>query len=492
MENHEGRAEQAERWGLRAALVWALIQNWGGRVISFAAFWLLARLLSPDAFGLVALALIFIAFADIVVDQGFGDAIVRRREINRSFLATAFLVNISIGFVATAVTFQIAGSFAAFMGDVRLEPMVQALSFVFLLGSLSAVPNALLRREMNFRSLAFATTTSNLISGLIAVSFALASFGAWSLVIQQLAYASLFGIILVLAARFKPSFDPDIGYLRELFLFGSGVFGVRLLDVFTQKLGDGLIGYLYGAAELGAFSVGTRLALILTQLLVASMAGVYITHYSRLQFDNVKLAVSYEQSIWASCVACVPIFSLLALTSDTVVLILFGKEWQVAGPVLQAYSVQCALQVPVLFNVSLAYAVGRPHLVLIMVFAKLIVTGLVFVAIHKQGMLNVVWALSVCSSLFILPISFWIAWRLLKFRVVAVAKLVLVPVVCALVAGLTSVVVSSFFSLANYQMLCMQVIVFFAAYASLISIGDSKARVFMFCLVSRGKWLRET
>src|SRR5687767_10457402 len=172
-------------------LTWTLLDTWGSQLLGLFIFVLLARLLTEIDFGLVTLAAVFVAFAQLLVDQGLGDAIVQRPQLTRRQLDTAFWASMVTGLLITVAAVVLAIPISILLGDRRLEPIIQVLSIIFVLTALSSIQMGLLRREMAFRSLAVRRLVAVALSGVVGVGMALAGFGAWALVGQQIVSAAV-------------------------------------------------------------------------------------------------------------------------------------------------------------------------------------------------------------------------------------------------------------------------------------------------------------
>ncbi|HSH22200.1 MAG TPA: oligosaccharide flippase family protein, partial [Candidatus Caenarcaniphilales bacterium] len=201
-------------------LTWTIIDAWGRQLLGLVVFVVLTRLLDPVDFGLVALAAVFVAFVQILVDQGLGDALVQRRELTRAHIDTAFWVSLTTGAVLAVVGIVLAIPIAAFLGQPALQPLLQVLSLTFVLTALNSVQVALLRRELAFRSLALRTLVAIAGGGAVGITLAYLDFGPWALVGQQLGQAVLAVLVLWRTSPWRPTRQVSRTHFRELFSFG--------------------------------------------------------------------------------------------------------------------------------------------------------------------------------------------------------------------------------------------------------------------------------
>ena len=187
------------------AVIWSAAQGWGGQLIAFVVYALLARYLEPRDFGLVAMAGVFIAFTQVFVDQGLSIAIVQRDELTASHLDTAFWTNIGAGLGLAALCAILAKFIGALYQQPELVPVLQVLSLVLLINSFCSVQSSLLRRRLEYKPLATATLSGTLSGGIVGVGMAISGYGIWSLVGQQLTARSVQLIMLWVAQRLATS-----------------------------------------------------------------------------------------------------------------------------------------------------------------------------------------------------------------------------------------------------------------------------------------------
>jgi O-antigen/teichoic acid export membrane protein len=167
-------------------IIWSAIQNWGTQGISFLVFLLLARLLKPEAFGLVSLAEVFLAFVRIFLDQGFSAAIVQRKELEPEHLNTAFWINLGISLLLTLFGIAFADTVATFFKQPELIPIIRWMSLSFFLSAFSQIQSAILQRKFRFKALATRCLIGAFIGGIVGIAMAFFGYGVWSLVGQQL------------------------------------------------------------------------------------------------------------------------------------------------------------------------------------------------------------------------------------------------------------------------------------------------------------------
>ena len=316
-------------------IIWSLIQRWGSQAITFTVFLLLARLLEPQAFGLIALATVFLAFVQIFADQGFSSAIIQRGNLEPEHLDTAFWVNVSIGTLLTIIVVTAAGLVAAFLKEPDLVPVLRWLSFSFPLTALSSVQEAILTRELNFKALMLRSLLGIFSGGIAGVTMALLGFGVWALVGRQLIDAIVDVVVLWTMSRWRPGFRISLRHCKELFSYGINLIGFRIVNFFNRRSGEFLIGYLLGSVALGYYTIAYRIVLIFIEVMIGAIQKLAFPVFSRMQFDLKRLRQAYLEAIQLTSLVAFPVFLGLSVLAPEIIVVAFGEQWIPSISVMQ-------------------------------------------------------------------------------------------------------------------------------------------------------------
>lgn len=342
-------------------LTWTVTELWGRQALNFVVFIVLARLLTPADFGLVALAGIFVALAQVLVDQGLGDALIQRREITRSHIDTGFWVALLTGAALTLIGIGSAGLIATLFSEPALAPILQVLSLTFVLSAFSSIQVALLRRELAFRTLALRTLAGALGGGVIGIVMALAGMGAWALVGQLVGSVTLSTVMLWKVSPWRPGRQVSWVRFRELFSFGLNIVGSDLLSFLSRYSDNFLIGMFLGAVPLGLYAVGYRLLEVSQSILVNVARKIAFPAFSRLQVDRDRMVRAHLRLTRVSSLTIMPAYVGLAIIAPELTVLVFGRQWSDSGLVASIL----LLSGPVLsirtFNMSLLTATGHPE-----------------------------------------------------------------------------------------------------------------------------------
>ncbi|MBE7381355.1 MAG: lipopolysaccharide biosynthesis protein [Leptolyngbya sp. SIO1E4] len=341
-------------------VLWSGIQNWGGQFGSLIVLFVLARLLQPEDFGLVALANSFLAFAQIFLEQGFSQAIIQREDLEAEHLDTAFWTNLAIGCMLAIVSLLTAGWIADGFKQSELTPILRCFSLLFVIRSLSSTQQAILERHFAFRAIAVRWLIGVLVGGAIGIAMALAGFGAWSLVVQQLVQESIGVLVLWKASHWRPRLRFSPTHLRHLFGFGVNILILNFLNYFNNRINDFLIGYFLGPIALGYYTIAYRILQAATQLLVRTSSAVSLPTFSRLASDPERLKGAFYKATRLTSAVALPAFMGMAVLAPELIEILFGKQWLPSTPLLQILVVAGIFRSVTFFKNAVFMAMGKP------------------------------------------------------------------------------------------------------------------------------------
>lgn len=416
-------------------VTWTIIDNWGRQLLQLVSFVVVARLLTQQDFGLVALAMVFVMLAQLFVDQGMGDALVQRKQLSREHIDTAFWAAMLLGTLLFLLGLILAVPIGQLLNEPALTPLLQVLSFSFVLTGAAAVPMALLRRELRFRSLALRTLFSIAGGGVVGIALAVMGYGAWALVGQQLVAAGLSVVALWRASSFRPSRHFSGQHFRELLGFGASVVGSDLLLYVTRYTDNLLIGVFRSTQELGVYAVGYRILDSSNSVLVGIARKITFPALSRLQNDPERAKRAYFRVTRLSATAILPAYIGLSLVSPELIPLIFGGQWLESGPVAAilflvgpAYTFQG-------FGTSLLMAAGRPDVVLRFRLINMVTTVIGFLIAVPFGILAMA-ASFVIRGYLMVPVQLYLQRRYAGISSSEYLRRLAVPTLATLVMAL--------------------------------------------------------
>ena len=392
-------------------VLWTALGNWGYELSAFAVFAILANILTPNAFGIIALATVFTAFTRILSEQGLADAIVQRQQIDDRDLDTAFWANLAVAVVLAGTLAAISPSIASAVGQPDLGPVLAWMSLTLVFSALGSVQLALLRRELTFASLTVRQLVAVVAGGVAGIAAAFSGLGVWSLVIQNLVTSSVSSVALWIVGDWRPRFRFSPSRFKTLASFGMNVLGFRTMLFFTRRTDDLLIGYYLGAAALGLYTVGYRLLRLVTQATTNIIASVAFPVFSRLQDDRESVLRAYYKAIELTSVLAFPAFVGIALTAPELVELMFGSRWASSVPVMRILAV-AGLAQSVLFAPGVAMkALGKPSWRLGITTLTAVTAAVAFFIAVRSGIVAVAGAFVVVVYA-LAPVTLWAARKL--------------------------------------------------------------------------------
>jgi lipopolysaccharide exporter len=317
-----------------SALKWDYAGTAARAVSSMIISVVLARLLGPEPFGLVAIAWLVVGLGNLIADFGMGPALVQRRTLADEDIRYAFTMQICIGIGLTTAVALSAPVLAQAFNQPKVVPVVRAMSLIFVLQTLGVIAVALLTREMNFKRIQCARIVSYFI-GFLALGIPLAAleFEVWSLVIAQLSQTTLFSVLCYVQVRhqIKPSFTPPT---NGLFNFGFKVLSTNLVNYTISNSDSFFIGRFFDVVTLGLYNRSYVLVTTPMNSIVVTVQQVLFSAYSRMQSDLPTIRQVYLACVGFLALLILPAYGCVALIPTTVIHGLFGNEWGAAIPFL--------------------------------------------------------------------------------------------------------------------------------------------------------------
>lgn len=344
---------------LRGA-AWSVLQNALTQVCSIAVVMVLGRHISPAEYGLVALAQLIIQFLMVFLEQGFSEALVQRRALTREDADTAFWSVAGMGLFLAALANLVAGPFAEWQGEPRLEAMIRALSLGFVIMSLRTVPEAMLLREMRMGTLAVRQLGSTVLAGAVGVGCALAGMGAWSVVAQTLTISTAGSLILWILSPWRPGLRASWSSLRSLLGFGSHIMGNNLISYGNRRLDQWLIEAFHGKVALGYYQMAQRWVEVQSALLGQALNQVSFSSFARVQREPARMGRGYVQATRLGAGVGLPLLAGLAVTAPDVLRMLVGPNWLPAAPMLAVLAAGAMVQLLNPLNSAVMLSCEKP------------------------------------------------------------------------------------------------------------------------------------
>jgi PST family polysaccharide transporter len=391
------------------------------RLLRTAVFIVLARLLLPEDFGLVALAAVVTGVLVTLTNLGFGVFVVQRPQLDRPTVDTAFWTTVAVGAALGAAQLLAAEPLSRLLGAPELAPALRVLAVVPVVAGLSSIPAALLNRQMRFAQLSVRAAVAALASSAAALLMALAGAGLWALVAQTVVEVTVGCVLAWRACPYRPGLQVRWSSLRELLGSGSKQLGLEALSLLDSRTDQFLVGTRLGSSALGVYSVAHRFLGVLQEVLEGTVRRAALASFARMQDDAARLERTYWRLLRASSAVATPLFALAATTSPMVIDLFFGPRWAPAAPVMSALALSGAILVLSDVNTTLLIALGRPGRVLVLNVVSVLVNVAGFLLAVRYGLVAVA-AVYTARALVVLPLGFAMARALVPVTARAVAR----------------------------------------------------------------------
>ncbi len=343
----------------RLAVGWSFVMNGGREAMTVAVTFVLAAILGPEAYGVVALALAYVLLLQLLL-QSIIPAVIHRAELSDADKDTVFWLAVSMGIVLTLVGLALSSWWAAVTGIPQLRTVVPALSVLVIVKSLVVVQEALLKRELDFRPLAIRTNTAVFVGGFVGLVMAVTGFGVWALVGQQLVTGVVELAVLWGVSTWRPRLRFSMATAREVLGF-AGMNAVSGLGVFATTRSDALLmGLFFGPAAIGLYRIATRAVDAVVRLLTVSLQSVALPELARHQDEPSAFTKRLGRIVRLSAMLSLPALGVLVAIAGPLTDLL-GEDWAPAAPAIQVLCVVGAVRATSAFSGPMLQALGRPQ-----------------------------------------------------------------------------------------------------------------------------------
>ena len=298
---------------------------------AIAATAVLARLLSPADFGLIAMVLAVTGFVTRFRDLGLAMPTVQRAEITHEQVSTLFWVNVAFGLAIMLLTAAAAPLVAWFYDEPRLTTVTIVLAVAFLFGGLTVQHQALVRRQMRFARLAAIQVLAAVVTPAVGIGLALLGAGYWALVAMELVLVATVAVGVWVVCRWRPGRPVRGAGIRGMLAFGGHLTGANILDYVARNIDKVLLGWRWGAAPLGLYSKAYQLLLLPVRQINQPISTVAVPALSRLQNEPERYRAYYRQGIQLIAVLGMPLVFFTFVAADEIILTILGSQWAAAA-----------------------------------------------------------------------------------------------------------------------------------------------------------------
>lgn len=388
-------------------IIWNFADQIARRGISILVTLLLARFLTPEDFGLIAMMSVFLALGQTLTDSGLSQALIRQKNVTQADYSTAFYANIVLGLISYSLLFAIAPWVASFYETPALSLLIRVASLTVIISSFQVVQVAHFTRVLDFKLQLRAGLPASLLSGILAIYMAYIEFGVWALIGQMLCSTVLKTIFLWRMQNWRPSRQFDMTALKNMYNFGYKLFISGVLDTIFINIYVVVIAKIFTTSIAGMYFFASKIRELVILQLVRSICSVTYPAFSSLQHDSTRLKAGYRKVIIVVSFIIFPIILFFAVLAEPLFQIILPSKWSPAAHYLQLMCLASVLYPLHAINLNILKVKGRSDLFLYLEILKKIMISLILFLSIKYGIYGILIGQIISSILAYIPNSYF-------------------------------------------------------------------------------------
>ncbi|MCB7303462.1 lipopolysaccharide biosynthesis protein [Bariatricus massiliensis] len=378
-------------------LIWRFGERCGAQIVQFIVSIVLARILAPEAYGTIALVMVFAQILQVFVDSGLGNALIQKKGADDLDFSSVFIFNIIWCLILYLIIFLTAPLIASFYSDEGLVSIIRVLCLTVVISGLKNVQQAYVSRTLQFKKFFFATIGGTIASAIVGIIMALMGLGVWALVAQKLVNLSVDTIVLWFTVKWRPKLIFSFQRLKGLISYGWKLFASAMLDTIYTNLRQLIIGKMYTEADLAFYNQGKQFPNLIVANINTSIDSVLLPVLSLEQDDTKRVKEMTRRSIKISTYIMAPLMMGLAFTATSVVNLVLTDKWLLCVPYLKIFCITFMFYPIHTANLNAIKAMGRSDLFLKLEIAKKIVGMILLFCTMWFGVLAMAYSLLVNS-----------------------------------------------------------------------------------------------
>lgn len=347
-----------------SGVIWRFGERICAQLVTFIVSIVLARLLSPTDYGVISLITIFITVANVFVTDGFGKALIQKKDADNKDFSTVFYFNIFFSWLVYGLIFVVAPFVAAFYKEPILGPVLRVLALKIPIAGINSIQQAYVSRNMLFKRFFWSTIIGTVISAFVGIIMALKGYGVWALVVQYLSNSLIDTMVLWNTVKWRPQLVFEFSRLKDLLQFGWKILLTSLINSVYDNLRSLIIGKRYTSADLAYYTKGIHYPNLIIVNVNTAISSVLFSAMSKLQNDKEKLKQNLRRSISLSTYVIFPLMMGLAAIAPALIKYMLTDKWLLCVPFLRIACVYLALYPINIANLQAIMAVGRSDLFL--------------------------------------------------------------------------------------------------------------------------------
>lgn len=373
------------------ASVWGGIEKFSFLISQFIISIILARILDPSDFGIIALTTIFITISGAVTDAGFESALIQRKDITKIQINTAFYLNVFLGCFMSLILILTAPYIASYFNNDRLIPILRVLSLLLPLEALGQTQRTLLMKELNLKKLSISQIISSVVGGAIGIALAYRGFGAWALVYSTILTLLIRVVILWIRSSWYPQLVFSFSSVSHLASFGFNVLVTSILYFFMLQFNSIVVGKYYNDKSLGFFNRGMKFPDIINNIIQGVVLKVALPLFAKLQDDESRLEYTLKRTNSIVAFIAFPSLLFLFLNAKEIIIVLLTSKWLPAVVYLKIFCIIKLFEPFITIQRELLLAKGKSRLCLYVFLGTSLLEVIPILGYAKYGISNILY-----------------------------------------------------------------------------------------------------
>ena len=415
-------------------LIWRFAERCGAQGVSFVVSIVLARILGPEDYGVIALVTVFTSILQVFVDSGLGNALIQKKDADDLDFSSVFYFNFAVCLVLYAIMFFMAPAISAFYKMPSLTGVVRVISLTLIISGVKNVQQAYVSRNMLFKRFFFATIGGTIFSAVLGIALACMGFGVWALVFQQLSNAAIDTLILWITVKWRPKAVFSWQRLKRLLSYGWRLLVSALLDTGYNNLRNLIIGKLYSSADLAYYNQGDKFPKLIVSNINVSIDSVLLPTMSQEQDNYERVKAMTRRSIKTSVYIMAPLMVGLAIVATPLVNLVLTEKWLPCVPFLRVFCITYMFYPIHTANLNAIKAMGRSDLFLKLEILKKVTGMTILVSTMWFGVMAMAYSL-LLDSILSQIINSWPNRKLLNYGYLEQLKDILPSIALAVFMG---------------------------------------------------------
>lgn len=387
---------------------WKFSERVLAQLISFIVSVIIARILSPDDYGLVAMSMIFISLANVFVVNGFSTALIQKKDVNIDSFSTLFYCSLLISIILYILLFFTAPFISAFYNKTEITQLIRVFAIMLPLSSYKSIQNAYVSKNLDFKKFFFSTLSGTIVSAIVGIIMAIKGFGVWALVAQYFSNNIIDSIVLTFTIKWRPKLVFSFKTVKPLLLFGSKILVVDLIGTLYHQLTSFIIGKKYTSADLAYYTKGRQIPDLINTNISSTITSVLFPAFSTSSDDFENLKKMSKLAIKTSSYILLPFYFGLIAVSNNLINFLLTEKWIPCVVFVNIMCINGIIETLDIIDIQILKAIGKSETVLKLEFIKKPIYLIVIFIAMRFSIISLALTVPITSIIAVIANSYYV------------------------------------------------------------------------------------